>query len=220
VGVPALLGETLCAIAPPVEELSKMPVDSLPNMIDTLQTISSSTRQAIPIEFIGLIGVVLGSLISIVGNMLVGKAMVRRQAIVEIQKSLFLRRLDLYVRLAELASTGYTVARIGNARKGGVFPKPYSTRENLNHWNKQLVTFADTNMLLLDADTYKKLDELNRRLLADLGQIPKSSDKVDILTRDMGQKSCSEIQSHCRTLIESARTHIEHKYRVTLEKVV
>ena len=191
-------------------------VSTLP---DTLRIINLSTPPLIPTEYLALMGVVLGASISIIGSLMLAK----RQARIQIQNTYFSRRLEVYIKLAEISWEGYSVrlkSEVGEEQ--GIYPQAYDTFQHLRDWLNSMVELTDRNRLLLDQSTYRAFTDLNRRILEDLDKIRSlsSESRTDWHTRSVGRKSVHDIQKLSEALVDAIRRYLAKTYKVKIEKVL
>lgn len=186
---------------------------------------SSSIFDSIPKNLIdvgiGAIAALMGVIISIFGNWIVGNNLAKRQAFVEIRKNLFNRRLDIYLKLTEMLWQGYSVIVVtDNNGKRNIFPKAYNNLEELKKWLNSLVELFDRNRLLLDQKTYTAFDNgLNQKLLNDIETI-KEKGPSEKECRKIGEETKEEMQRFVEEIFDSSRKFIKSKYKVDLEKVL
>jgi len=191
-------------------------VNALP---DTLRIINLTAPPLIPTEYLALIGVILGASISIIGNLMLAK----RQGRIQIQNTFFSRRLDVYVKLAEMSWEGYSVwVKSDPGEAAGAYPQAYDTFQHLRDWLNGMVELTDKNRLLLDQSTYTAFTSLNHKILQDIDTIRSLSQPptIDWHTRDVGRKNVGDIQKLSEGLVEAARKYIGKTYKVKIEKVL
>jgi hypothetical protein len=191
-------------------------VSTLP---DTLRIVNLSPPPLVPTEYLALLGVILGASISIIGNLMLAK----RQARNQIQNTFFSRRLEVYIRLAEISWEGYSVrVKSDPGEEEGVYPQAYDTFQHLRDWLNSMVELTDKNRLLLDQSTYTAFTSLNHKILLDLDKIRSlsQSNTIDWQTRSVGRKSLPDIQKLSEALVDATRRYIGKTYRVKVEKVL
>ena len=187
---------------------------------DTIIVMSLSRSNSIPIEITAPAAALFGVIISILGNYLVGANLTRRQVKVEIQKTLFLRRLDVYLKLSELLWLGYSTS-IDNLDKP-MFPRAYHTDNDLRQWLNDMAEFTDKNRMLLDQDTYHAIDSLAIRINSDLHQLlPQlANPQINNITHDLGRASLFDVQTLSEKAMAAARIYISSNYDVHMETVI
>ena len=189
---------------------------------DTLKIINVS-QQTFPLapEYIALIGVALGALLAIGGNIL----LVKYQARVEIQKSFFNKRIDVYIKISELNWQSYHVTQKIEESKD-CFPTAYKTYKNLREWNNNISQHIDRNRFLIDQNTYRAFDKLNNLILSSINQLKNMTfqgEELDKECRKLGREKCGEVQKMSEDFINSARIYINNNLKgkkIKSEKVV
>jgi hypothetical protein len=186
-------------------------MQSLP---DTLRVMNISQNPSIPAEYVGLLGVVIGASIAILGNLLLAK----RQAHFQIQNTLFLRRLEVYLKFIELLWPGGILQHQPASSKTGSFPIPYTSNKRLSEWLNTLTNYVSSNRMLLDENTLRNFEKLNQRVLEDLKHISDSStsDSIDERTRSIGLQSAATIHELCKEAHNSSWDYFKKTYRVQL----
>jgi len=188
---------------------------------DTLKVLNISPSYSLAPEYIALIGVVLGALLAIGGNILLAKY----QARVEIQKSFFNKRLDIYIKISELNWQTYHVTQKIEESQD-CFPTAYKTFKNLREWNNNISQHIDRNRFLIDEITYKAFDNLNNLILSSINQLKAlnlQGNELDIECRKLGIEKCGEVQKLSEDFIDSARKYINENLKgkkIKTEKVV
>ena len=184
------------------------------SLSDTLNTVGISSKAILPGEYLGLIGVVLGVLISILGSWLLAK----RQADLQIKNSLFLRRLDTYLKFMELIWPG-GVRKLwkGRTLENSILT-PYASNKDLSKWLYDLTDFVSKNSLIIDNNTLKLFAELNAKVLEDLDTIASNTPKEDLdnKTIDVGLQSAKIVSRLCFDIHNSAWDYFKKEYNVTL----
>ncbi len=185
---------------------------------DTLKLINISSHPTIPTEYLALLGVILGASISIVGNLLLAK----RQARIQIQNTFFTRRLEVYIKLAEMSWEGYSTKVRTESSEKIIYPQAYDSFQHLLDWLEAMVELIDKNRLLLDQETYRKFNALNQKIIEDADEIRAVSEtsNIDLHTRKIGAISTSAIQHLSEELVNATRNYIKKTYKVDLEKVL
>lgn len=189
---------------------------------DTLRILTLNPQDGIPIGIVTAAATLLGVMISILGNYLAGRSLSNRQAFVEIRKTLFLKRLDAYLKIAELLWAGYSVKIRGNEEDSGAYPQAYDSFEGQKDWLNSLVDIIDKSRHLLDQDTYTQFAYLNQKILADRNRIRsecKEDAKLDIYTRKVGREVVSEVQDLSEKVAKAARSFIRQTYKVNINEV-
>lgn len=168
----------------------------------------------IPPEYIALISVALGATISILGNLFLSK----KQAYLQIQNTLFLRRLEVYLKMLELLWPGGIKQHTHNSNNDNTFPIPYSSNKNLSEWLNSLTKYISANSILIDEQTLNHFKELNQQVLEDLKVIANNStlENRDEQTRLIGLKSSTIIESHCTKIHNSGWDYFKNTYKVKL----
>jgi hypothetical protein len=190
---------------------------SIPDTIKVLNTDSNVSTVLKP-QYIGLIGVIIGALISIIGNYLLAN----RAAKIQIKNTFFQKRLEIYTKITELSWEGYSVKVRHEKGEEGDYPIAYDSYEDLRKWINSLVEIMDKNRLLLDQGTYNQFIVINHKLLEHLREIKEFSniDNIDIETRKIGRKNVNNIQQLCESFVDSARKYMKKTYDLNLEKVI
>ena len=181
---------------------------------DTLKNVIVSTSSILPTELIGLIGVALGALIAILGNWMLAK----RQAYLQIQNSLFLRRLDVYLKLTELLWPAGIKQYNRNSTVETSVPMPYTSNKNLSKWLNDLTIFVAANRLIIDDNALKGYEKLSQKVIEDLKHIAKTStpENIDKTTRVVGLQSASIIINLCTEIHNSGWNYFHKNYKVKL----
>lgn len=190
------------------------------NLPDTLRIINISPPTSIPGEVYVIIGVVIGAVLSVVSGILIAKF----QARIQIKTAFFARRLEVYVKIAEMSWEGYHVLlKSGPREQKGAFPKAYHTFEGLRSWLNSIAEVIDRNRFLLDQETYRAFEGLNKKILEHINQIGTSGlrrEGLNLMCRNLGRASVGEIQRLSESFVDAARRYIRSKYGVDVEKVV
>jgi hypothetical protein len=181
---------------------------------DTLSAVASSSR-SIPTEFIALIGVIVGGLISLIGSLLAQK----RQPRIQLQQDFFSRRLDVYLKTIELLWRGQNYTRTGGAPES-VTPHPnaYDSYQSLVDWTNSLSEYSSSHRLLIDELTLAKLEALNAKTMSDLAEISstKASTEatLDKRTQKLDRESLDEIMRLCDAIDDTARSYLKSTYKI------
>ena len=185
---------------------------------DTLKILNLSPTPLIAPEYLGLLGVLVGASISFLGNW----ALAKRQAHIEIQRVFFLRRIEVYVKLAELVWEAHSVQINDVPDESPVaYPIAYDSFEKLKGWLKNTVAFVDKSFLLLDQNTYDAFIALDKQVVDHLKELKLSStaDTVDVATRNLGRDQAGHIQDLVSKIMESIRHHMRQRHGVDLPKI-
>lgn len=184
---------------------------------DTLKIINLSPSSGIPKEYLALLGVVLGALLSVGGSMISAFW----EARVQIKNSFFMKRLDVYMKLAELCSDLIsTMQNPGKGENDEKYPCAYHSSEGLKTWLNTMVEFMDKNRFLIDNTTCQCFKPLNCKLIETLKEIRLAGavdEQADILCRDIGRRNLNNVQSLARDFFNCAGTYISNTYNVDIE---
>ncbi|MGD0338238.1 MAG: hypothetical protein ABSB78_05565 [Bacteroidota bacterium] len=195
-------------------------IHTLISIADTLKVINltHTPQPIIPLEYLGLLGVILGAIISIFGNLLLSN----NNAKVQLKSVLFQRRLDVYTKIVELSWEGYSVVEdIINGKKVN-YPRAYSTFNSLHKWLNSMVEVMDKNRFLLDQSTYTNFNHLDWKLLEHVNQLKiiGNEKQRDMEARIIGVNNVGEIQKLTEEFVGAARLYMNRKYNSGFEKVV
>ena len=181
---------------------------------DTLRIINISPSPLIAHEYAVLLGVIVGASIAIVGNLLLAK----RQAHYQIQNTLFLRRLEVYLKFTELLWSGGIRQHTPPSSKEEPVPIPYTSNKHLSEWLNTLTSYVASNIMLLDDKTLRHFEKLNKKVLADLKQISESSssDNIDERTRFIGVQSAATLYELCKEAHNSSWDYFKKTNNVEL----
>lgn len=182
---------------------------------DTLRILNLSPGPNIPLEYLGLLGVLLGASITFFGNWILAKRQVR----IEIQRAFFLRRLEVYVRLAEIIWEVHSVrVKDASAEPIDAYPQAYESFERLKDWLGDTVAHVDKNRLLLDQKTYDAFIALDKKIVEHLKQLKASSSSeiIDSATRNLGRKEVENLQQLATKIMESISRYIRGEYQVSV----
>jgi len=183
-------------------------------MPDTLKILEVSTKAYLPPELIGLIGVALGALISILGNWILAK----RQSYLQIQNTLFIRRLDVYLKFTELIWPGGIKQYDRDTTQATAVPLPYTSNKKLSKWLNDLATFIAANRLIIDDKALNAYDRLSKKIIDDLKEIAHSStpETIDKKTQAVGVHSAGIILNLCGEIHNSGWNYFHKNYKVKL----
>jgi hypothetical protein len=137
----------------------------IPSTSDTAVVGTVLSASFVDPQLLGLIGVVTGALIAILGNLILSK----RQAAFTIQKEMFIRRLDVYVKMIALLWGGKT------PQQSTVLPPDGS---------QDLSNYVTSNLLLIDTRTVIAYTELTTAFSA--GRMA----EVDELRKKLHECAC------------------------------
>jgi hypothetical protein len=181
---------------------------------DTLRILNLSPSPTIAPEYVGLLGVVLGASIAILGNLLLA----RKQAQFQIQNTLFLHRLGVYLKFTEMLWPAGIRQHEPQSSEEGSFPVPYTSNKRLSEWLNTLTTYVSSNRMLLDEKTLREFERLNQKVLRDLKQISESStaQNIDERTRIIGLQSSATIYELCKEAHNSSWDYFKKTYKVEL----
>lgn len=187
----------------------------LPDTLRILESASTSSSYIKP-EYLGLIGVIIGAVISYLGNLLLSNRQVKN----EIKKTFFEKRLSLYSKIVEVSWEGRSVVVFKDEE--GAFPRAYKKFENVKGWLNSMVEIMDKNIFLLDRKTYNSFLELNKLLLSHIKEFsPDEKEEIgDGKTRDFGRKHNDEIQKYVAEFVMAARNYMNNKYSLDLEDFI
>jgi len=169
-------------------------------------------------EYLVLIGVVLGAVISIIGNIVLANI----QARIQIRNTFFQKRLEIYSKLAEMSYEGYSVINRNNKDEKGDYPKAYDSYEKLKNWLNSMVEIIDKNRFFIDQNTYNQFNKLNWKLLEHVWEI-KQIDDIDLRdkkTRLIGRKNVNDIQILTENFVEASRIYMKKTYKLDIEKAI
>jgi hypothetical protein len=189
------------------------------NLSDTIKvvTLSQSTQPFIRLEYLGLLGVILGAIISTIGNLILSK----RNAKIQIKSVLFQKRLDVYTKIVELSWEGYSVVEDFIDNKKVNYPQAYKSPTKLLKWLNSMVEVMDKSRFLLDQATYTKFNHLNWKLLEHINLLKQYKNKKIRIseTKKLGVSCVGEIQNLTEEFVDAARQYMNKKYDVGFEKV-
>jgi hypothetical protein len=187
---------------------------------DTLNivNVTSSAQPLLRPEYLGLIGVFLGAVISTVGGLLLARV----QARIQIKNTFFQRRLEVYTKIAEMSWEGYSVINRNVPKEQGEYPQAYDSFNRLLNWLNSMVEVIDKNRFLLDQTSYTRFTQLNWKLLEHIKTLKahKNAKVRDNECRKLGTKSVGEIQQLSEAFVDAARQYMKKTYRLDLEKVL
>lgn len=187
-------------------------------VLDTLLIKNISDTPSIPIEIVGLLGVILGGIISFITSLILET----QKSKIAIKRDFFSRRFEAYNDIMKLVYKGYSVIeKTSNEESSNIFPKAYETFEGLREWLNTMVDFVDKSLLLIDQDSYQKFNELNWKILEHIRDIRVNTDdnNRDLYTRNLGRRDVSIIQSHTKAVMDSIRNYLNKIYNIKVEEV-
>jgi hypothetical protein len=184
----------------------------------TILNVGTSSQPLLRPEYLGLVGVFLGAIISTVGGLLLARV----QARIQIKNTFFQRRLDVYTKIAEMSWEGYSVINRNVPDEQGDYPQAYDSFKRLRNWLNSMVEVIDKNRFLLDQTTYTKFNQLNWKLLKHIKILKayKGGKVQDKECRVLGRKSVRDIQQLSEAFVDAARQYIKNTYKLDLEKVL
>jgi hypothetical protein len=195
-------------------------IQIIQNLPDTIKFINADPhfQPILRPEYFGLIGVVIGAIISTAGSFLLAN----RQSKIQIKNTFFLKRWEVYSKISEMSWEGYSIKNRNTKDEAGDYPSAYDSYEGLRNWLNSMVEVIDKNRFLLDQKTYSKFNLLNWKLLEHLRElkIEKDIDIRDKNTRIIGRKNVSEIQQYSESFVDAARQYMKKTYNLNLEKVI
>jgi hypothetical protein len=193
-------------------------IDTCYVLNDTVNVVVSNTTQSlpkIPIEIIVASSTLLGIIISIVGNFIFNKLLISRQSKVEIRKQYFNKCIETILEFSSKLWEGYHVILKQSEREKGIYPKAYENLESLKKWLNELGQYLDRNYIIFSDEIRSKFVPLNRKILDDINEINcKGGD--DIITRDIGRKSNSDINKYVTELQKYFKEHLNKKYDIEI----
>lgn len=187
-------------------------------ILDTIFVKNLSTTQSIPVEIIGLLGVIIGGIISFATSLIIEKQKTK----IAIKRDFFSRRFESYNDIMKLVYKGYSVIEKTHPDESlKIYPKAYDTFEGLRDWLNTMVDFIDQSLLLIDQNTYRKFSELNRNILEHIRIITSNPDENnrDLFTRNLGRDKVEVIQTLTKNVMDAIREHLNNTYKIKIEEI-
>jgi hypothetical protein len=181
---------------------------------DTLRILNLNTGPTFGPEYFALLGVIVGVLITFLGNWILAK----RHVHLEFQKALFNRKLDIYLKVTELLWPFAVKQYRKGVGKDEAVPRPYDSYKNLTGWINELTDFVNLNRLLLDESILGHFGKLNALVIADINDIAEkhAPEERDAATRTAGRASADVIRLLCVDIHNAAWEYFKRQYKVEL----
>ncbi len=166
----------------------------------------------LPLEYVALLGVLLGGGIAILGNWLLAK----KQARFQIHNTFFLHRLEVYLSLLKLLWPAGIRQHRPHWTEEDPVPAPYASNHELAEWSNKLIEFVMDNRILIDEKTVKDAQSLNEKVIEDLKRILDTSRErsmdIDLVTRSVGRESAETILTLCSQIHNSTWDYFKNTY--------
>ncbi len=186
---------------------------------DTLMilNVGTQTDSILNPAYIAFIGVIIGAVLSLLGNLL----LVKHQSKTQRRNTFFQKRLEIYSRIIEISWEVYTVRTRFEKSEEGEYPHAYDSYESLRIWLNSIVQIVDKNVLFLDQKTYDNFLKINWKVLDHMREISQEKDPamLDKKTREIGRKNLNEIQDISKAFIDTIRLYLKETYKIELERV-